>query len=29
MVVRFYFGLRDSRGGMDFATRAVCLRPPG
>ncbi|WP_394843977.1 hypothetical protein LZC95_43850 [Pendulispora brunnea] len=29
MVVHFYFGLRDSRGGMDFATRALCMRPRG
>ena len=29
LIVRFYFGLRDSRGGMDFATRAICLRPQG
>ncbi|WP_394833512.1 hypothetical protein LVJ94_44095 [Pendulispora rubella] len=29
MVVHFYFSLRDSRGGMDFATRALCMRPQG
>lgn len=27
MVVHFYFGLHDSRGGMDFASRALCMRP--
>ncbi|WP_394823652.1 hypothetical protein [Pendulispora albinea] len=27
LVVRFYFGLRDSRAGMDFATRAICVKP--
>jgi hypothetical protein len=26
-VVRFYFVVRDSRGGEDFATRALCLVP--
>lgn len=27
-LVRFYFSLRDQRGGTDFATRELCLLPP-
>jgi hypothetical protein len=27
-LVRFYFALRDQRGGTDFATRELCLLPP-
>lgn len=26
-LVRFYFGLRDQRGGVDFTTRELCLLP--
>lgn len=26
-LVRFYFGVRDLRGGVDFTTRALCLLP--
>lgn len=27
-VVRFFFSLRDQRGGFDFTTRELCLLPP-
>lgn len=27
-LVRFYFALRDQRGGVDFTTRALCVLPP-
>lgn len=27
-LVRFYFALRDQRGGTDFTTRELCLLPP-
>jgi hypothetical protein len=27
-LVRFYFALRDQRGGSDFTTRELCLLPP-
>lgn len=27
-LVRFYFALRDQRGGADFTTRELCLLPP-
>ena len=28
LLVRFYFTLRDERGGVDFTTRDLCLLPP-
>ncbi|MFM2420021.1 MAG: hypothetical protein RL385_4744 [Pseudomonadota bacterium] len=27
-VVKFFFAVRDGRGGVDFATRALCVMPP-